>query len=38
MNRECFDNCNTVVKLLSKRRWIPRGARPEGQKLEPEGP
>ena len=26
-----------VVKLLSKRRWIPRGVRPEGQKLEPEG-
>jgi len=37
MNRECFDNCNTVVKLLSKRQWIPRGTRPEGQKLEPEG-
>ena len=26
-----------VVKLLSKTWWIPRGARPEGQKLEPEG-
>ena len=38
MNRECFDNCNTVVKLLSKRQWIPTGARLEGQKLAPEGP
>jgi len=27
-----------VVKLLSKRWWIPIGARLEGQKLEPEGP
>ena len=27
-----------VVKLLSKRWWIPIGARPEGQKLEPKGP
>ena len=27
-----------VVKLLSKTWWIPRGARPEGQKLVPEGP
>ena len=27
-----------VVKLLSKTWWIPRGASPEGQKLEPEGP
>jgi len=27
-----------VVKLLSKRWWIPRGARLEGPKLEPEGP
>jgi len=27
-----------VVKLLSKRLWIPRGARLEGPKLEPEGP
>jgi len=26
-----------VVKLLSKRRWIPIGARLEGPKLEPEG-
>ena len=26
-----------MVKLLSKRWWVPRGARPEGQKLEPEG-
>ena len=26
-----------MVKLLSERWWIPRGARPEGQKLEPEG-
>ena len=26
-----------VVKLLSKRWWIPVGARPEGPKLEPEG-
>jgi len=28
---------HTVVKLLSKRRWISRGARPEGPTLEPEG-
>jgi len=28
----------SVVKLLSKRWWIPIGARLEGQKLEPEGP
>jgi len=27
-----------VVKLLSKRRWIPTGARLEGPKLEPKGP
>jgi len=27
-----------VVKLLSKRWWIPIGATPEGLKLEPEGP
>jgi len=27
-----------VVKLLSKRLWIPIGARLEGPKLEPEGP
>ena len=27
-----------VVKLLSKRWWIPRGARLEGPRLEPEGP
>ena len=27
-----------VVKLLSKRWWIPAGARLEGPKLEPEGP
>jgi len=27
-----------VVKLLSKRWWIPRGATPGGQKLEPEWP
>jgi len=27
-----------VVKLLSKRWWIPIGARLEGPKLEPEGP
>jgi len=27
-----------VVKLLSKRWWIPVGAMPEGPKLEPEGP
>jgi len=26
-----------VVKLLSKRWWVPRVARPEGPKLEPEG-
>jgi len=26
-----------VVKLLGKRWWMPIGARPEGQKLEPEG-
>ena len=26
----------SVVKLLSKRWWIPIGARPEGPKLEPE--
>jgi len=26
-----------VVKLLSKRWWIPIGMRPGGQKLEPEG-
>jgi len=26
-----------VVKLLSKRWWIPKGASPEGPKLEPEG-
>jgi len=29
---------NAVVKLLSKRRWIPTGARLEGPKLEPKGP
>ena len=28
----------SVVKLLSKRWWIPAGARLEGLKLEPEGP
>ena len=28
---------SAVVKLLSKRWWIPRGARLEGPKLEPEG-
>ena len=27
-----------VVKLLSKRWWIPTGARLEGPKLEPKGP
>ena len=27
-----------VVKLLSKRWWIPVGERLEGPKLEPEGP
>jgi len=27
-----------VVKLLSKRWWIPIGTRLEGLKLEPEGP
>ena len=27
-----------VVKLLSKRWWIPTGARPGGSKLESEGP
>jgi len=27
-----------VVKLLSKRWWIPIGARLEGLKLEPKGP
>jgi len=27
----------SVVKILSKRRWIPIGARLEGPKLEPEG-
>jgi len=27
-----------VLKLLSKRWWIPRGARFEGPKLEPDGP
>jgi len=27
-----------VVKLLTKRRWIPIGARLEGPKLEPERP
>jgi len=27
-----------VVKLLSKRRWIPTGTRLEGTKLEPKGP
>jgi len=27
-----------VVKLVSKRWWIPTGARLEGPKLEPEGP
>ena len=27
-----------VVKLLNKRWWIAIGARPEGLKLEPEGP
>jgi len=27
-----------VVKLLSKRWWIPISARPEGPKLEPEWP
>jgi len=27
-----------VIKLLSKRWWIPVGARLEGSKLEPEGP
>ena len=30
--------CRPVVKLLSKRWWIPVGARLEGPKLEPEGP
>jgi len=28
----------SVVKVLSKRWWIPIGARLEGPKLEPEGP
>ena len=27
-----------MVKLLSERWWIPKGARLEGPKLEPEGP
>jgi len=30
--------CVCVVKLLSKRWWIPIGLRPEEPKLEPEGP
>ena len=29
---------SSVVKLLSKRWWIPIGAKLEGPKLEPEGP
>jgi len=29
---------SAVVKLLSKRWWIPSGTRPEGPKLKPEGP
>ena len=29
---------NSAVKLLSKRWWIPTGARLEGPKLAPEGP
>jgi len=29
---------NAVVKILSKRWWIPKGARLEGPKLEPKGP
>ena len=33
----CWGEERTVVKLLSKRWWIPTGARPEGPKLEPEG-
>ena len=28
----------SVVTLLSKRWWIPIGAKPEGAKLKPEGP
>ena len=32
-----YMHTHTVVKLLSKRWWIPRGARPEGPTLEPEG-
>ena len=28
----------SVLKLLSKRWWIPTGARPEEPKLEPKGP
>jgi len=36
----CFVNIvfNAVVTLLSKRWWIPTGARLEGLKLELEGP
>ena len=33
-----YDHAEAVVKLLSKRWCIPIGARPEGPKLEPEGP
>ena len=34
----CSGNLGAVVKLLSKRWWIPRGARLEGPKLEHKGP
>jgi len=33
-----YDHAEAVVKLLSKRWWIPISSRPEGPKLEPEGP
>jgi len=33
-----YREVGSVVKLLSKRWWIPTGARLEGPKLEPEGP
>jgi len=37
MSRYLYDS-EAVVELLSNRWWIPIGARPEGPKLEPEGP
>jgi len=37
-DKHCVCQAHAVVKLLSKRWWIPVGERLQGPKLEPEGP